>query len=206
MAHEQQQSQPQPAITNPFAPEPPARVPQLAYNTPNLHVRRTGLIPLAIGASRMVTLPDGKRQFEARELRVEAARAERDGRTLRVACVCFECRKMHATYEDLAADHPSMQVMAENGESHTWAYWCSDPYDPKSAEVAETLRGEIKALEAAHKASRRAISEQKDIEAIMRERKRCDEIASMLDEARKKLKTEQDNIIGLMSETPFAAS
>lgn len=209
MAHEQQREQPAtPAprnITNPFAPEPPPRVAQIAANTANQQRRRTGLIPLCIGASRMLSLADGKRQFEARELRIEAARAERDGRTLRVGCVCFECRRMFESYEALAAAHPPAATMRENDECHTWAYWCDDQYDAKALENIEALRAEVKALEQTRRASLAALSQKKDVEEMVKERKRADDLGTMLDDARKRLKYEQDNIIGLMSETPFTA-
>lgn len=209
MANEQQQPAKQPApqrpaIENPFSPEPPARAPQHTVN-PSLHVRRTGLIPLCIGASRMVSLPDGKRQFEARELRVEAARAQYDQRTLHVACICFECRKMYESYDALSADHPSTQQMFENGESHTWAYWCTDKYDPKSLENIEALKAKIKALKHAQRLAIDGLAKVTDIEVLMKEQTRADEIGKMIDVESAKLKREQDNIIGLLSETPFAS-
>lgn len=194
-------------ISNPFANDQVTRSPQVvtAHNT-NTSRRRFGIIPLCIGASRVVHAKEGRRHiYEARELRVEAARAQNDGRTLTVACVCFECRKMYPDFEALAADHPSIAVMAENEESHTWAYWCDDKYDAKGAESVESLKLEIKALQTAHRSCVQGIGKLQDVESIMKERKRATEIEGMIKESRDKLRSEEDNIIGLLSETPFTA-
>lgn len=170
--------------------------------------KRTGLVALSIGASRMMRGRDGvRRQYQARELRVEAERAQRDGRELTVGIVCFECGKVYATEDDFKADHTlTTEQYRENAESHTYAYWCEDKSDPKSLETVAALSAEIKALENAHKDSVSKISQTQDVEAMIKERKRAEEIKGMLADARARKKSEDENIIGLMSETTSKAA
>lgn len=193
-------------LNNPFRNEAPPRVVQAgASRHGNLQVRRTGLVSLCIGASRMVPGPGGtKRYFEARELRVEAERARRDGRELRVACICFDCRQVYASLEEFNAAHgESTEDMRVNEEVHCWAYWCEDKIDPKGFETVDALAGELRALEAAHKACVQGISAMKDVEAIMKERKRAEEIKALVKETSEKKRAEEESIIGLLSETPY---
>jgi hypothetical protein len=203
-----QQTAPRDQIpVNPFGNDAPARPQQMTAAPTQLHVRRTGLIPMAIGAARIIRGKDGmRRQYEAREMRTEIARAERDGRTLRISCVCFECRKNYPSFEALAGDHPTTAEMKELNESHTFAYWCDDNFDPKGVENIDALKGELQALEAAHKSAVQGIAKLSDVEKIMAERKRCDEIKKTIDDTEKKKNIAVDNIIGIMSEEPWPES
>jgi hypothetical protein len=196
-----------PRIPNPFSHDPPLRAPQLTRQNDTQHQKRTGLVPLAIGASRIVRAKDGqKRQFIAKERIHEVARAERDGRVLTMSCVCFECRRTFSTFDDLAKDeaHTDSLAMKEAQESHTFAFWCEDNADAKGKENIEALTNELKALDKAHRSCIEGIAKLDDVEKIMAERKRAESIRGMIDETEKKKKTAIENIIGLMSDTPPA--
>jgi len=194
----------QTVVPNPFAQEQAPRVqPGALQQQSSLHVRRVGIIPLAIGASKMVRGKAGERRiFTAREMVHELARAERDDRELTVSCLCFECRKSYASLDDLITSHPPALEMKENGEAHTYAFWSEDNYDAKGVENIAALEAELKALEAAHRSAVEGIAKLSDVEKIMAERKRCDEIKKMIEETAKKKRETEANIIGLMSETP----
>jgi hypothetical protein len=171
------------------------------------HQKRTGLVPLAIGASRIVRAKDGqKRQFQAKERIHEVARAERDGRVLTISCICFECKRPYASFDELSKDevHTDSLAMKEAQESHTWAFWSDDNVDAKGKENIEALTNELKALEKAHRSCIEGIAKLDDVEKIMAERKRAETIRGMIDETEKKKKTAIDNIIGLLSDTPPA--
>lgn len=199
------------ALANPFAADGPVASPHVEQRTATSR-RRFGIVPLCIGASRMVTMKDGRRQFEARELRVEAARAERDGRALNVGVVCFEIReepskrlRLFPSYEAFLAELPDTKTMSDNEEAYTWAYWCSDPADPNGPENVKALEAEVQGLTDLHRASIKTIPQCKSMDDMVKERKRAEELDAMAKDARAKLKKERDNIIGLLSETPFAA-
>jgi hypothetical protein len=117
--------------------------------------------------------------------------------------MCFELRRVFATYEDFAGELPPLADMVNEGLAFTWAYWCEDKYDPKSVETAAALGAEIKALTAAHRNLVESIAKMSDVEEIMKARKRGDEIKAMIEESKKKKKIEEESIIGLMSDTPF---
>lgn len=197
---------PSAALPNPFTREMPERPKQVSPINTQLHVRRTGIIPLAIGASRIVKgRDDKKRQFTAHERSHEMARADRDGRELTVSVVCFECRKPYVDLDALVADHPTTLEMREANEAHTWAYWCEDNYDAHGVEQAEQLKSERDALQRAHNlivGPGGTISKASDVEKIMAERKRAEEIAKMVEETEKKRLKVAESIIGLMSDTP----
>lgn len=164
--------------------------------------RRSGLIPLRIGASRIMRGRDGsRRQHTALELRVEAERAQRDGRELTVGVVCFECGRTYTSDEDFKADHQlTTEAYVKNAEAHTFAYWCEDKADPKSMESIATLSAEVKALEMAIKNANEKLAKCEDVEVTMRERKRVEEIKGMAADARARRQAEEDNIIGLLSD------
>jgi hypothetical protein len=198
---------PAPKIPNPFSFDPPPRAAQLTRQNDTQHQKRTGLVPLAIGASRVVRAKDGqKRQFAAKERIHEVARAERDERKLTMACVCFECKATFASYDELSKDerHTDSLQMKEAQESHTWAYWCEDNVDPKGKENIEALSNELRALDKAHRSCIEGIAKLDDVEKIMAERKRAENIKTMIDETQKKKNAAIDNIIGLLSDTPPA--
>ncbi len=167
------------------------------------NARRSGLVPLSIGASRMMRGRDGmRRQYQARELRVEAERAQRDGRELAVGVVCFECAHVYANEADFKADHTeTSEQYKKNAEVHTFAYWCEDKADPKSQETIAALGAEVKALEKAYASSLTQVSQLDDVDAMIRERKRAEEIKGMVGDARARRRVEEENIIGLLSET-----
>lgn len=177
-----------------------------AARSGSLNVRRSGILPLCIGASRIMRGSDNvKRQYEARELRVEAARAHADGRQLVVGLTCFECRRTYATQEEFNAEHShSAEDMKQNDEAHTWAYWCEDKYDPKALENIESLTIEIKALKQAHRQRLQDIAKQTDVEAMIKMRESAEKIKGLVEDAERKKAFEEQNIIGLMSEKPFA--
>lgn len=203
---------------NPLAPEPTARakslpdpfaremVPRPVQVTPinsQLHVRRTGIIALAIGSSRIVKGRDGtKRQFQARQLSHELALAEREGRELTMSCVCFECRKAYTDLDALIADHPTTLEMRELNEAHTYAYWSEDNFDAAGLENAAALMTEKEALQRAHRDCLDNISKLSDVEKIMAQRKRAEEIKGHVEETEKKRLGVAENIMGLLSDVP----
>lgn len=186
-----------------FAPDLPETPAIVANGRP----RRTGIIALCIGASKIVRGKDGaKYQFTALDLKKEKARAAADGRELTIGCICFECRRVYDTFEDMDADHRDTDAdMQQADVRHTWAYWCEDKLDAKSSESLDTLRGEAKALQNALKASQESILKKTEIDDIMKERERADKLKTMLDTARAKIRDEERRIIGLLSETKFGA-
>lgn len=202
MANEQQQA-PAPAPRFRYAPEGAAVVARGGNaNNP----RRHGLIALCIGASRIMRGADHvKRQYTARELKVEAARAQRDGRQLTVGLTCFECHRTYPTQADFDADHTqSQEDMKQHDISHTWCYWCEDKYDPNGVENIDALTAEIKALQGAIRSGTVNVAQQKDVESMIKERDRVEKLKTMLEDARRKKLFEEENIIGFLSETPYA--
>jgi hypothetical protein len=166
----------------------------------NFKGRVVGKVPLAVGAARMMKGRDGiRRQFTCREMSAEAERARREGRELTVGVVCFECGQVYATREDFEDDHQLTAAQyAENRETHTYAYWCEDKADPKSTETIAALSTEVKLYEDSLKDSIAKVSKCDDVEAMIKERKRAEELKGMIADARARKKSEDENIIGFL--------
>lgn len=208
MAQEQQAVATKPRARFSHTPDPVRQTVSSAAATHS--ARRTGIIALCIGAARVLRGRDGaKRIYTARELDVERDRARRDKRELTVGLVCFECGRTYATVEEFKDDHQLPEAKyKEVGECHTWAYWCEDKYDPKSLETIAACDEEVKALEKSAKSAQNRLIEaigKGDGDAIMAARKSVEEIKVLLDGAERRKRAEEENIIGLLSETPFPA-
>lgn len=182
-------------------------IPEVPTIVPSGRHRRTGMVPLYISASKIVRGKDGARyQYTALSLKEEQARAARDGRELTIGCMCFECRRVYDSYEEMALDHSDTDLqMQESDTRHTWAYWCEDKLDPKSPENIEALRNEARGLENAIKTLQAATVRNTDAEEIMKNRERMDKLRTALDATRVKIKHEERNIIGLLSDTKYGA-
>lgn len=194
------------SLPNPFTREMAPRPVQVTPINSQLHVRRTGIVPLQIGASRIVKGRDNtKRQFTAQERIHAEAQAERDGRELSLSVICFECRKPYASVDEMVKDHPTAAEMKEMNEAHTWAYWCEDNSDAQGLEKTEALKTEHAALQRAHKSCIEGIGKLSDVEKIMSERKRAEDILVHVTETEKKRLKIAESIIGLLSDTPPVA-
>ena len=191
--------------------EKPTRRPRFTYvpvpvrqtfvgDSANYEGRVVGKVPLNVGAAQMMKGRDGvKRQFTCREMSVEAERARREGREITVGVVCFECGQVYATLAEFQDDHPRTSAEYEKDrEVHTYAYWSEDKADPKNTETAAALATEIKLYEDSLKDSISKVTKCEDVEAMIKERKRAEELKALIADAKARKKSEDENIIGFL--------
>jgi hypothetical protein len=108
------------------------------------HKRRTGEIPLVIGAGRMLKGTDGKlRQYTAYPRDAVVAEAEREGRKLKIRILEFTTGRFFDSLEEMRAAFPDPVTMKLTGKIVLWAYWSEDSQDPKAAEKIAALDKEI---------------------------------------------------------------
>jgi hypothetical protein len=193
----------QSAVPAQFAPPPPAGVAAGQYK------KRTGLVPLRVGASFLFRCQDGKsRQFEVKSRRIEMAKLEAQGRKdAKVVCRCMECKRNYGSLEELAADierHPSAREMEQKQEAHTYAYFCDELETKEAMDEGVRLDKQIGALQRSLTGLTKSLDKVEDAEEYEKVNARLAKIQGDIKALASQKSAISEKRIGLMSDVEAA--